>query len=200
MVCVEKTKRQVVQEEALDIGDLYQAEGDSRYKSTPKAPEAEFPLVFSHSSLPLVPNRRAKKTVEWDELGELKYLTVVHGQSLKRLREKLDHLEIREVNPVGRLEALAGDAGRMTQLLLAHWSPSPVIVTCMASPPPRPAAASSPGPSESSHANSELQVQWGSQEVSMGGRDHSHSPIIQATAGTQCTGHHHLLSPWSHHH
>lgn len=148
-VCVEKTKRQAAQEEALDTRDLYQAEGDSRDKSTPKAAEAEFPLVFSYSSLPLVPNWRAKRTVEWDELAELKYLIVVHGQSVERLREKLDHLEIREVNPVGRLEALAGAAGRMTQLLLAHWSPSSVIVTCVASPPPRPAAASSPRPRRS---------------------------------------------------
>lgn len=103
---------------------------------------------------------RAKRAAEWDESEEWKYLTTVHGQSVERLREKFDHLEIWRVNPFGRLEAPTGAAGRMTQPFLAHQSMSPAIVTHVVSLPPRPAAVLSLGPSEAPHANGELHVQW----------------------------------------
>lgn len=65
---------------------------------------------------------------------------------VKRLMEKFDLMEIREVTPIARYEVSAKAEARITQPLLAHQSPSPVIVTHVASIPPMPVAASNPGP------------------------------------------------------
>lgn len=51
------------------------------------ATEMEFPLRSTHSPAALIPRWKAKRTAEWAEHREWKYLTTLHSPLIKWLRE-----------------------------------------------------------------------------------------------------------------
>lgn len=96
-VHVEKTEKPVTWKKALATEDFYQAEVGVRCKCVPKATEVEFSLRSPRLLAALIPRWKAKRTTKWDEHREWKNLTALHSPSVELLRERVNHMEIQEV-------------------------------------------------------------------------------------------------------
>lgn len=99
-------------------------------------------------SLPTSPDdlRKMKKAAGGNELGEWKYLMVIHGLSVKKLKEKFNWLEVKRAALSTYCKVSTGTEARTREPLPVQRTPNLIIMAHAASPFPRPIAASSPGP------------------------------------------------------
>lgn len=130
-------------EETIVTWDLYQTEEDVWQRRAPKAAEAKFPLISPQTSFSQAMKWRVKRTAEWYEHAEWRYLTTCHSPLVQQLKKMFIHLDVYRVEPAQRMEPLAKVRVRLAPLPPPRWIPSLAAATGAASPLQRAAASAS---------------------------------------------------------